>query len=51
MESGSKEPGKYGEVRDWSLLVSYVIKDITEATRMLSPLKSTMALVIRGRRC
>jgi hypothetical protein len=45
--SGAKDLAKYEETREWSLLFANVVKDITEASDMLMPLKSTMALVIR----
>lgn len=38
----------YEETRDLSILVANIVKDISEATEMLTPLKSTMALIIRG---
>ncbi len=39
---------KYEEATEWSLLVANVTKDVSEATGILAPLKSTMALLIRG---
>jgi hypothetical protein len=45
---GAKGGATYEETRELSLLFANVVKDITEASDMLSPLKSTMALVIRG---
>lgn len=38
----------YQEVREWSILVTNVVRDVSEATSMLAPLKSTMALLTRG---
>jgi hypothetical protein len=46
--TGAKELASYEETREWSLLFANVVRDISEASGMLSPLKSTMALVIRG---
>jgi hypothetical protein len=39
---------KYEIAQEWSLLVENVAKAVSEATSILAPLKSTMALVIRG---
>jgi hypothetical protein len=39
---------KYEVAQEWSLLVANVAKDVSDATSILAPLKSTMALVVRG---
>ncbi|KIM27756.1 hypothetical protein M408DRAFT_164147 [Serendipita vermifera MAFF 305830] len=33
---------------DWALQIAYIVKEISEANQLLSPLKSACALIIRG---
>lgn len=43
------EDAKVSEIAlEWADLVANVLKDVSEASEILAPLKATMALVIRG---